>query len=91
MVIKLGKFSFFYDKCDLLQITMYVFLCNFSVNSTNISLKSAHRTGEILVYKNTFVFTMWRDVGEGDLHEALQGQEGQTRIDHQPQELTRFT
>lgn len=34
------------------------------------------------------VVTMWRDVGKGDLHEALQGQEGQTSIDEPPQELT---
>lgn len=37
------------------------------------------------------VFTMWRDVGKGDLHEALQGHESQTGKDDQPQELTRFT
>lgn len=37
------------------------------------------------------VFTMWRDVGEGDLHEALQRQEDQTNVDDQLQEVTRFT
>lgn len=33
---------------------------------------------------------MWRDVGKGDLHEALQGQEGQTGSNDQLQELTCF-
>lgn len=36
------------------------------------------------------VFTVWRDVGEGDLHEALQGEKRQTGVDNQPQELTCF-
>ena len=34
---------------------------------------------------------MWRDVGEGDLHEALQGQEDQTGIDDNQQKLPCFT
>lgn len=34
---------------------------------------------------------MLRDVGEGDLHEALQGQEDHTGIDDKPQEFPRFT
>lgn len=33
---------------------------------------------------------MWLDVGKGDLHQALQGQKGQTGIDNQLQELTCF-
>lgn len=36
-------------------------------------------------------FTMWVDVGEGNLHGTLQSQESQTDVDNQPQELTRFT
>lgn len=31
------------------------------------------------------------DVGEGNLHQALQAQESQTGVDNQPQELTCFT
>lgn len=46
-----------------------------------------YRTSDILCYKKTVilrsVFTMWRDVGKGDLHEALQGQEGQTGTENQ--------
>lgn len=34
---------------------------------------------------------MWVDVGEGNLHQALQRQESQTGVDNQPQELARFT
>lgn len=34
---------------------------------------------------------MWRDVCEGDLHEALQSHKSQASIDDEPQELTRFT
>jgi len=37
------------------------------------------------------VFTMWRDVRERDLHEALQHQEGQAGVDDQPHELTGST
>lgn len=33
---------------------------------------------------------MWRYVGKGDLHEALQGQKSQTGVDDQLQELARF-
>lgn len=36
------------------------------------------------------VFTVWRYVGKGDLHEALQGQKSQTGVDDQLQELARF-
>lgn len=33
---------------------------------------------------NVFVFTVWRDVGEGDLHEALQAEEDHTSVDDRP-------
>lgn len=36
-------------------------------------------------------FTLWRDVGKGNLHEALQGQKSHTGVDDKPQELTCFT
>lgn len=35
-------------------------------------------------------FTVWRNVGKGDLHEALQGQKSETGVDNQPQELPSF-
>lgn len=56
--------------CYRLQYTVCISWSFFTVKSTNISLKY-----------HKFVFTMWRDVGKGDLHEALQGQEGQTGSD----------
>lgn len=40
---------------------------------------------------NKLFFTMWGDVGKGDLHETLQGQKDEARVDDQTQELTCFT
>lgn len=67
---------------------MCISLSFFTVDSTN---KSTNMTGDKSTVCHKLVITVWRDVGEGDLHEALQGQEGQTGVDDQPQELTRFT
>lgn len=43
------------------------------------------------VIKSSVVFTIWLDVAEGNLHQALQAQESQTGVDNQLQELARFT
>lgn len=38
-----------------------------------------------------FAFTLWRDVREGNLYEALQAQKDHTSVDDKPQKLPRFT
>lgn len=73
--------------CQLLQIVKF-YTHQWPKNLLQIRVYGCDFTSHH--FYSQVVFTVWRDVGKGDLHEALQGEKRQTGVDNQPQEVTCF-